>query len=121
MWFVGRSGRALTRGHVALEVEAYGYGLAVLNGLAAPDALLVLAQFAHAREPVRLDARLRLAFGEAVRSCDRRSWVGRRVGTIDGRRIRITIGRRGQPAAGQHRSRSRDHKISSHLCFPLKV
>src|SRR3954470_8512674 len=50
----------------ALVVDAHADRLAVALGLAAPDALIVLAQLGDVAEALRLKAGARLRFGEAV-------------------------------------------------------
>src|SRR3984893_16896479 len=57
---------------VALKIQADVYRFSVPHSGAAPDALVVLFQAANIAEALRLDPRLGLTFGEAVRSGDRR-------------------------------------------------
>ena len=57
----------LLPGDVALKVDAHRDAFAVLRRLPTPDTLIIFAQLAHIGKAVRLDARLRLSFGEAVR------------------------------------------------------
>src|ERR1700735_4585306 len=56
---------------VALKIQADVYRFSVPHSGAAPDALIVLFQAANIAEALRLDARLSLAFGEAVRAGNR--------------------------------------------------
>src|SRR3954469_21266292 len=103
--------RPLLRSDVALKVEAHRDALAVLHRLPTPDALIVLAQLAHIGEAIRLDARLRLSLGETVGARDGRSWIGRSVWGIDGRRGGITIRRLRDGCAGHHCSGRCNRKI----------
>ena len=60
---------------VALKIQADVYRFSVPHSGAAPDALVVLFQAANIAEALRLDARLGLTFGEAVRAGDRRPGI----------------------------------------------
>jgi hypothetical protein len=60
---------------VALKIQADIYRFSVPHSGAAPDALDVLFQAANIAEALRLDARLGLTFGEAVRAGDRRPGI----------------------------------------------
>src|SRR4051812_47710570 len=121
VWTFLGGGRPLLGSDVALKVEAHRDALAVLHRLPTPDALIVLAQLAHIGEAIRLDARLRLPLGKAVRTCDGRSWVRRSVRGVDGRRVGITIRRLRDGSAGHHCGGGRDRKICTHFTFPLWV
>src|SRR5215213_10266209 len=64
-WLGGWAGGLLGL-HGALVIDAHADRLAVALGLAAPDALIVLAQLGDVAEALRLKAGARLRFGEAV-------------------------------------------------------
>jgi hypothetical protein len=78
---------------VALKIQADVYRFSVPHSGAAPDALVVLFQAANIAEALRLDARLGLTFGEAVRAGDRRPGIISAL-AVDGFVIWSVVGRR---------------------------
>ena len=79
--------RPLALGHIALEVYAYGDGLAVLHSLAAPDAVSVLFKIGDIGITARLYPRLCLTFSEAVGAGHRGIGIGRSIRRGDCRRV----------------------------------
>src|SRR6185369_721371 len=75
---------------VALEVQADVYGFSVPHSAASPDTLVVLFQAAHIAVALRLDARLGLTFGKAVRPGDRCPGIVSTLG-VDGFVVRPVV------------------------------
>src|SRR4029078_1849723 len=61
--------------NIAIKIQADIYRFSTSHSGATPDTLVVLFQAAKAGEALRLDARLGLTFGEAVRSGDGRPGI----------------------------------------------
>jgi len=64
--FEDANGLSLSGDHVALEVEAYVDGFAILHGFAAPNTIVVLLKLANVGKAVGLEPRFGLAFSEAI-------------------------------------------------------
>ena len=76
---------------VALKVHTHFDGFASLRGCTTPDAIAVFFEPANVGEAVRLNSRFCLTFREAVSPGNRSARVGRTVGSVHCRGVRIAV------------------------------